>query len=168
VTARAHRGLNHLHLASTKFRRLKTGRYLIKVPVPNRQKPLLAALVITTGHGVAPIHQATSLAKRCSKPASSSTASSSGGAGARSSTTTTPRPDPTPTPSRAAHHHGLGAFTGGVPKALGTAGKRTAQVAASGARSAIFGGYIWALVVYFILGTLMLIVIGAVLQALRA
>jgi hypothetical protein len=160
VTVRAHTGLNHLHLTSTKIRQLKTGRYLIKVLVPNRKKPLLAAVVITAGHRVVPIHQARSLAKRCTEQASSSTAGSSGGAGSAGSPTT-------PTPNRAAHHHGLGAFPGGVTKVLRTVGHGADRVAASGAQLAIFGDYVWALVVYFVVATLMLIVIGAVLQALR-
>lgn len=136
VTARtlvrhAHAGLNRVPLGPTAVRGLKSGVYLVRIPVPNRPLPLRAAVTITPGRRIVANRERSAIERVCGRGAvpTFSAGTAAGGAAGR-------QPPPGAAPSH--HHHRGGLIPHSIRKAIrdATAGAGRA-VAKAGSSTAL-------------------------------
>jgi hypothetical protein len=120
---RVRQGVNRLQVGPAQVHGLENGRYIVRIPVDDRPKPLLTAVTIVSGHRVVPGRRPAKLADAC-LPAPPAAASSSVSAGGN-----VVPPAATP-PARHGQH---GFSPSAAPKALG----RTARGAGKAAATAV-------------------------------
>jgi outer membrane biosynthesis protein TonB len=124
LTRRLHPGVNRLKLGPSQVHGLQNGRYIVRVPVADRPKPLLTAVRIVAGHRVLPGRGRATLPQACvAAPPASTSSSAAANIGAGSSSTAGPRGTATPLAQPAEH--------GFSPKAIGRVARGAGQAAGS-------------------------------------
>lgn len=128
LTRRVRPGLNRLQVGPAQVHGLKKGRYLVRIPVDDRPKPLLAAVTVVAGHRVAPGRHPGRLARACLPAPPTPAASSSPPVRTDAVTQAS-----TPAPPAVHAHHGI--TPGSAPKALGNATRQAGLAAATAVKS---------------------------------
>jgi hypothetical protein len=106
-------------------RGLKSGRYLVRVPVSDRPKPLLAAVTIVAGHRVVPGRRPRALALACL-----STSHATASLSVPASTGAGPKTD---APSGVQGEHGMSPSS--APKAIGRVARGAGEAAVTAVKA---------------------------------
>ena len=125
LTRRVRQGINRLQVGPVQVHGLKSGRYLVRIPVSDRPTPLLTAVRIVAGRRVVPGRRPTAFAHACiPAPPVGASSSSSARTGAGGRTVTPP-----------AHHDHHGLSPSAATKAIAGVTRGAGHVAATAAKS---------------------------------